>query len=297
MQEKLLFEYWQEAREIIKKARERGTPEFPTGLNFLDDLTGGIGRGEIWVISGRTGSGKTSLALQFARSCAENSEHSILFLSLEMKGWELAARMYSSMSGQNFSDLVHGKADIDPALNETFSKYVNNIDFEILEYGYNFEEVKKAIAEFYKTKSPDIIFLDFIQMIDYKNFQDQRLALVSYIRDLKEMANRMNIAFVIVSQIRRLPSGADYNRPPDLQDLMGSGSIEQTADKVLFIYREIGREDSIKYFINFAKNRQGRTGCLQVNFEGEFYRFKEEVLFTDNKTQKVLDTFGGRVID
>lgn len=298
MEYKTLPEYLGEAQKIIKEQQERGKPEFPTGINFLDEMTGGMRRGEIWIISGKTGAGKTSLALQLARSFADNPKNSILFLSLEMKGWELVLRMYCEMFNVNYFELINGKVDFDKGILESFKKYISMIDFEVVEGGYLFEDVEKVIKSYYETKHPDIIFLDFIQLVEWKNFGDERVALMEYIRKIKEMANKMNIGFVVVSQIRRLPSGADYNRPPDLTDLKGSGSLEQTADKVLLIYKEVIKEKVLgiyeKHFINIAKNRQGKTDCQQVIFDGEHYKFKD--LIETSEGEKLKQVFSGEDI-
>jgi replicative DNA helicase len=279
---KTLPEYFDEAKKIIKEQRERGAPEFPTGLTFLDNMTGGMKRGEIWIISGKTGAGKTSLALQMARAFADNPEHTIAFFSLEMRGWQLCLRMYCEMYEASYFDLVNGLIAIDEKTADIFKDYISNIDFEVVEGGYLFEDIEKTIQTYYETKHPDIIFLDFVQLVEWKGYGDERVALMEYIRKIKEMANKMDVGFVVVSQIRRLPSGADYNRPPDLQDLKGSGSLEQMADKVLFLYKTV-EEDSMKmiyeqHFINIAKNRQGKMGTSQVIFDGQFYKFKDPPL-------------------
>lgn len=295
---KLLLEHWQEAKRICGERRERGKPEFPTGLKFLDDITGGFQRGEIWIVAGKAGSGKTSLALNLARSFAEDTKHSILFMSLEMKGWQLALRMYSDMMRESCSMLEQGKIGIDPTKDAMFEKFVSSIDYEIVEYGYTWAEVLKIFSELYAQKKPDVIFLDFMQLVEIpgrEGQKDERMAIQEYIRKLKEWANRYNIGFVIVSQLRRLPTGADYNRPPDIIDLMGSGSLEQTADKVLLIYKTIEKGET-KHFLNLAKNRQGRTVTQSVNFVGEQYRFEEipAVTYGDSETEDtVMGIFGG----
>lgn len=295
MDEKTLLEHWLEAKRIVRETRERGEPEFPTGLGFVDRATGGMQRGEIWVISGKTGSGKSALAMQLARSFADKQHHSILFLSLEMRGWDLCLRMFCEMTGIDYSQLKLGTIEIPKEIDATFQDYLAKIDFEIIERGYEFGEVEKVITYYYKNKKPDIIFLDFIQLIDWKKYGDERIAIMEYIRKIKELANTMNIGFVVVSQIRRLPSGADYNRPPDLSDLKGSGSLEQLADKVIFIYREFKDMVSLpNYYINLAKNRQGQTILSQVEFEGKCYRFREMIQGTIlNKAQ---NTFGGSIV-
>lgn len=275
-----LSEFFTEAQRVIKARKELGGIEFPTGLNFLDELTGGIKRGEIWVVSGKTGAGKTALAMQLLRNFADNPTHSVLAFSLELKGWQLALRSFCEMNGINYSDLENGRIEFDPIQIKSFEMFIEGIDYEIIEGGYTFAEIEKVIETYYTNKKPDVIVLDFIQLIEWKNFKDERIAIMEYMRKIKELANKLNISFLIVSQIRRLPSGADYNRAPDLQDLMGSGSLEQMADKVIFLYKtftegEIPAMDETKYFINLAKNRQGRTDCQEVIYHGESYRFAD----------------------
>jgi len=279
MQKKALIEYWLEAKRLVEERQQLGALEFPTGLPFLDEVTDGLRRGEVWILSGMTGSGKTSLALQVARNFADNPKHSILFLTLEMKGYELVTRMFCEM--QKIDSMDFRKGLLPPSYLEKekmFTEYIQSIDFEIVEYGYNFSEVESIIKGLYKDKKPDVIFLDFIQLIEWQRFKDERLALVEYIRKMKELAKREDIGIVVVSQIRRLPAGASSDRPPELQDLKGSGSLEQTADKVIFIYSKTtedikSKEINKHYYINLAKNRQGPLIEKEVGFISQHHRF------------------------
>jgi len=278
---KTILEYFSEAIGIFRARNARGNPEFPTGLRFLDDVTDGISKGEVWIISGRSGGGKTSLAMQMFRSFGANPEHTVLFLSLEMKGWELSARMFCEMNDVCYSDLKKGIFPADfKAKEESFKKHVMLRDYEIFEYGYKFEEIEKILQTAYEKKKPDVIFIDFIQLIEWRAFGDERLALMEYIRKLKELAKKLNIGIVVVSQLRRQPSGADHQREPDITDLKGSGSLEQTADKVMLVYKREERNiqsnlTTTKYFIHLAKNRQGETVFKEVGFYGEYYKFVE----------------------
>lgn len=277
MQNRTLSEYWDEAKDIFQRRVERGEPEFPTGLNFLDTATDGVHRGEVWVIAGKSGGGKTTLALQIARSFAEDTTHSILFLSLEMKGWELVTRMFCEMMDIEFRHFFSGSMPVGYKEKEkVFREYIKTIDFEIFEFGFSFAEVEKIMQQAYATKKPDVIFIDFIQLIEWQKFGDERTALMEYIRKLKELAKSLNIGVVVVSQLRRLPTGADYNRAPDIIDLKGSGSLEQTADKVILVYsgKDAQTKDKV-YYINLAKNRQGITLEKQVIFDGPHYKFLE----------------------
>lgn len=302
MQAKLIQEHFELAKRIVKEAGERkGVPEFPTGLNCLDELTGGFKRGEIWIIAGKAGSGKTSLGLQLARSFADNPEHSVCFLTLEMRGWELVLRMYSEMMNECYTDMVIGRQGIEPEKEKNFRIFLDGIDFEIIEYGYNWDEVLKVFDTFYKTKKPDVVFLDFIQLISWKEFKDERMAIMEYIRKLKEIANKHNIGFVVVSQLRRLPSGADYQREPDMTDLSGSGALEQVCDKICMIFKKTEGEKT-EHYLNLIKNRQGQTKKMLVQFEGKYYRFKDNISTTvkpyvTEDTQKIIKQFGGSVVD
>lgn len=272
---KTLPEYWAEARAIFKHRSEQSEPEFPTGLNFLDEATDGLGRGEVWIIAGKTGSGKTTLALQLAKTFADNPKHSIAIMSLEMKGWELITRMFCLIHGFSYIEIKKG---IFPAgyheKNKEFQDYINMIDLQIYECGYSFNEIEKVISSDYYHKKPDVIFIDFLQLVEWRSFKEERLALSEYIRKLKELANTLNIGVVAISQLRRLPSGVNYERPPDVIDLKGSGALEQAADKILFVYG-VQDGDDVKHFVNLAKNRQGETTTHEVVFQGWRYRFVE----------------------
>lgn len=294
IRERAVFEHWRETLRICKSIRDRGSIEFPTGIGFLDDVTGGLRRGEIWVVSGRPGSGKTSLALNFAKSFSEDVTHKILFCSLEMRGWELMLRMFCEMFGVEYIKFLKGEITFNPQQVEVFEKYLKAIQFEVTEYGFVFEELEQALKDKYVDTMPDVVFLDFLQLTDWSSIGDERLAITLYIRKIKEMAKKFNVAFVIVSQLRRQPSGADCNRPPILADLMGSGSIEQTADKVIFLYKKTEEDggDPI-HILDLAKHRQGPLLQRQVIFEGKYYKFSDP---EDHKEIKAIkDQFSGNI--
>jgi len=300
---KTVVEHWEDAKEKCRASRERGEIEYPTGLNFLDEATGGLKKGELWIIAGKSGNGKTSLALQFIDNFTKNDKHSVLFITLEMKGWELMLRHYAAFSGQKFFDLLIGKVEIDPEIEDRFAKELAKRDYEIVEAGYNIQELAKIIKTYYANKKPDVIFIDFIQLIEWKRFKEERIAITEYIRQIKEWANKYEIAFVIVSQLRRPPSGSNYQRDPDIVDLKGTGALEQMADKVILIYRKdtINEKDEIvesKHYIHLAKNRQGRMIKKEVFFKGDIYRFFD----LDSReakpegVDKVVSEFGGEVV-
>lgn len=282
MNHKTLAEHFSDFKKPCLDARARGGfCEFPTSIKFIDDMTGGFRRGEIWVVSGKTAQGKTTLSLQMARSFAEN-KLSVLFLSLEMTGSELVGRLFCGREDIDYSKLVNGYMDWDEDKENKFREFLTTLDFEIVTNGYSFKEVEKVITDLYQTKKPDVIFIDFIQLIQWEYRKSEREALMFYIRALKEYANKYNIGFVLISQIRRLPSGADMNREPDLHDMSGSGSIEQMCDKCIIISKYSNENQPDEWYINLAKNRQGRTYKKQVNFIGSRYQFIDNICYRED---------------
>ena len=284
MPNKKLIEYWENAKEYIKRRLERGKPELPTGIEFIDDLTDGIHRGEVWCISGRSGVGKTALAMQIARNISDDTSKSILFISLEMQGEELVSRMFCEMMEVDFHALRQGNyPDNWEEKNKVFNTFIKGIDFEIFEYGYTYKEIEEIIKKYYtQAKKPDVIFIDFVQLIAFGGAQEERLAIAEFTRKLTELAKKENMAIVLVSQIRRLPSGADVNRPPDITDLFGSSKLEQLSHIVIFVYKKIEKGnggEKVMYMIKVAKNRHGRTGEKEVTFVGENYKFKDEIIY------------------
>uniref|UniRef100_A0A6M3KKI4 Putative helicase n=1 Tax=viral metagenome TaxID=1070528 RepID=A0A6M3KKI4_9ZZZZ len=211
-----------------------------------------------------------------------------------MRGWELVLRMFSEMFGVEYFKLLTGQATFTDQQKQVFEEYLGRINLDVEEFGYSFGDIDKALETTYAKKAPDVIFVDFIQLIDWRAIGDERIALMEYIRQAKQLAKKFNVAFVIVSQLRRPPTGADCNRPPELTDLFGSGSLEQLSDKVIFCYREIDdSQKSTRHFINLAKNRQGPTGKSEVNFDGRFYRFTD--IKEDDYARKVRLALDGKV--
>ena len=282
---KTLTEYWRNIKKYISERKERGRPEYPTGIEFIDGLTDGIHKGEVWCISGKSGGGKSTLAMQIARHLTEGNS-AILYISLEMKGEDLILRMFCEMMEVNFSELRRGNyPDNWEKKNEVFTQYIKDINFEIVEFGYTFAEVMKILNTLYtKAHRPDVIFIDFVQLISVMGAKfDERIAIQEFIRELTELAKREKLAIVLVSQLRRPPSGADLHRPPALEDLKGTGSLEQLSHIVVFIYKKIERApngtENVRHIIQIAKNRHGATGEKEMDFVGEQYRFRELEMF------------------
>jgi replicative DNA helicase len=152
------------------------------------------------------------------------------------------------------------------------------IDYGIYEQGFKFAQLEKIIMTEYAAKKPDIIILDFIQLIDWKEYGDERIALDEYARKIKELAKTLKIGFIILSQLRRLPSGANTQRAPEQSDLKGSGGLEAVADKVILLYKTVEGDypdERSKYFLKLDKNRQGPTLTKELLYFGRTFTFAE----------------------
>jgi len=266
-----LSEYFADTQAFLKNKQYNKMGEFPTGIKALDDLTGGLDRGQILVIGGASGSGKSSLAMQMAFNLSHTKE--VLVFSLEMTGKELAGRLFCNDMAINNALLRTGVSydqDYESKLNAFKSKISIN-SMQIMEdKGYRFNEIVEVIEKGYKNKKPDIIFLDHLHLIEWAGNQNE--AIIIYLRQLTELVKVNKIALVILSQLRRPPAGTNYERIPSRFDLLGSGSIDQVAHQVAILYKQL--PDS--YFINLDKNRMGIVKeDIEIDFQGQFYAFKD----------------------
>lgn len=262
----------------------------PTGFDGLDKMFEGFQPSELIFLAGSTGSGKTTLAMNIAFNCAK-AKKKVLFFSLEMKEIELHERLvknlanvsnYATMTEQEFSKVVK----ISRSIKERLPLEINDKNIT-LEAMYSVIKDKKDI---------DIVFIDHLNILTTSEKIKDKLERLEYLtRKLKEMAKDLNIPIVCLCQLNR--SNADREiKHPSLADLRGSGSIEQDANLVLFVYRpeyfllqSKPDEDSKNYLkweeqyqnskgkakIVVAKNRRGRTGEVEMIFQGEFYKFVE----------------------
>jgi replicative DNA helicase len=273
-------EFWENRKEMIRERSLMDKPPLPTGIEYLDNLTDGIREGKLTVLAGAPGSGKTALGLQICRNMVDTPDTKALFISLEMTGEELVGRMFCEMNEIDYS--AFRKGDIISNFknyNEMFEKYLQNIELDIVDdKGYTFSEVKSIVKERYGTEhQPDVIFIDYLQLISKRDHRDERAALDEFLRSLVELAKKTNIAIVLLSQLNR--EGQKDQKEPDMTDLKGSGAIEQEAFVVIFVYKErkvkYGKE-TVRVFIKVAKNREGPVGKKEFLFFGKHFKFQEK---------------------
>ena len=278
-----LFQIYLGLRADIAKRTER--PELPFGLTELDSRTHGLRRGRVHVIAARPSEGKTSLGLQIAWNLACSESKTVAYVSLEDDRKQLLERILCNAQRIENTQLVRGIwTDETDAKAKAMESVFKKIKFLLLDsFGFNWREFQVVIE---KTQpKPDVIFLDYINMLELERGMNKRDVIGEFVRASKTWAIKENIAIVILAQINR--AGAEDKRPR-LHHLKDCGTLEEVADLVLVNYYPIRYGDKGIYSgpeqiapkeyleIEIAKCKNyGQPGIVQVRFEGKFYRFED----------------------
>jgi len=266
--------------ELVDDIKNRKTyPDLPTGIPSLDELIWGVHKQEVQVVAARTSQGKTTMVLQWAINLASQNRN-VLFISLEMKNNQVMERALCSYCGISGWDLRRGRipSDFDAKVS-TFRGVIGNLDLFLVDnMGGSFDQVRSIFnsMEMSKTK-PDVIFIDYINLISDDKAQDERMALKNYMVELQNFAKFFNVAIVVVAQINR---GATQRKDsePTLADLKGSGVLEEVPSTVCLLHwkrNELDPEASGEFKVIVGKARHGPIGVVSLRFNAEFYRYED----------------------
>jgi replicative DNA helicase len=250
-----------------------------TGWRFLDKYIGGYNEGDLIVVAGRPGMGKTAIALTLTKEFAQLGGKA-LFISLEMSNEQLAKRYISLIgdianwkirNGQLRENEILQVCDI--ANNQTIEFFIDDdVDSRIGQI--------KAKAKLHKsTKGLNLLVIDYIQLIKgTKTNREQEIAEIS--RTLKLLAKELKITVMILAQLSR-KSEERADKRPMLSDLRESGAIEQDADIVMFpfrpMYYEQEKPEMEEAELIIAKNRNGECVTIPTYFEGMYTSYKEKI--------------------
>lgn len=291
----------QSISDVIKKAIDRlekmktddtGLSGIGTGLKELDKMTSGFQNSNLIIVAARPGMGKTALALTIARNAAVQFGKSVAFFSLEMSGIELVTRLMSLESEINSYKFKSNNLDERDweRLNEKINNLSNANLFIDETPGLSVFELKAKCRRLKAQSHVDMVMVDYLQLMkgDRDNNTKIREQEISYIsRSLKELAKELDIPVIALAQLSRQVEQQAMNKRPMLSHLRESGSIEQDADQVMFIYRP--EKYKIDFFddeqtisskgraeIILEKNRHGNTGSVIVKFMDEFTKFADD---------------------
>ncbi|MBQ8604081.1 MAG: replicative DNA helicase [Oscillospiraceae bacterium] len=279
-------------RKLSGKDKEK-YQGIPTGFRFLDDKLGKMGRSDLVVLAARPGMGKTSFALNIATNVASQQKIPVAIFSLEMSNEQLHERILSSQAGISSQSLRTG--DIQPAQWDMITSAIGQIaDYPIYmddTPNITVSDMKAKIRRLNQNPETDnigVVIVDYIQLMSTGKRSDNRVQEISEItRNLKIMAKEMDVPIIALSQLSRsAEKGSGRDGRPQLSDLRDSGSIEQDADVVLFLYRDAyynKNEDADQTMAEciIAKNRHGESGTIPLSWDGAHTRFYD-VDFTHN---------------
>ena len=283
---------------------EGGIVGVPTGLRDLDDKLGGLHQSDLIIIAGRPSMGKTSLATNIAFNAAKNIQEngrksSVAFFSLEMSSEQLSTRIISEQARIGSNDIRRGRISdeqFDQFL-ET-SKNISELPLFIDETpAISIAAMSNRARRIKRLYGLDLIVVDYIQLMKGSlNNKDGRVQEISQItQGLKAIAKELGVPVLALSQLSRQVEQRDDHKP-QLADLRESGSIEQDADVVMFVYREgyylqrkEPREATVEHAewqakmnevahlaeIIIGKQRHGPIGKVTLEFEERFTKFKD----------------------
>ena len=283
---------------------EGGIVGVPTGLRDLDDKLGGLHQSDLIIIAGRPSMGKTSLATNIAFNAAKNiqdtgKKSSIAFFSLEMSSEQLSTRILSEQARIGSNDIRRGRIS-----NEQFdqfletSKNISELPLFIDETpAINIAAMSNRARRIKRLHGLEMIVVDYIQLMKGTSTnKDGRVQEISQItQGLKAIAKELAIPVLALSQLSRQVEQRDDHKP-QLADLRESGSIEQDADVVMFVYRESyylrakeprpatvehaewqAKMNEVSHLAELIiqKQRHGPTGTVMLEFEAMFTKFKD----------------------
>ena len=254
---------------------------YKTGFPDLDKKTAGFHKSDLIILAARPAMGKTALALNFARNVAAINKKAVLLFSLEMGKEQLINRMLADASGVSSFNLETGNfnsedfAKISEAMSELEQEQIYIDD----KPGLSIMEMRTKARRVAHDQDLGLIIVDYLQLMtgNSKRATDNRVQEISEIsRGLKMIARELNVPVIALSQLSRTVEARDP-KIPMLSDLRESGSIEQDADIVMFIYREdYYNEETDRQNIAdliLAKHRRGATGKIELFFDKERVRF------------------------
>ncbi len=293
-------------------ARDGGLSGLATGLKDLDSKMGGLQSSDLIIVAGRPGMGKTALATNLAYNVARAWQGEVRpdghmstvnggivgFFSLEMSAEQLATRIIAEQTGIPSSTIRRG------GITESDFEKIKDVSIELQSLpfyvdetgGLSIAQLAARARRLKRQRGLDLVVVDYIQLLQgsSKRSSENRVQEVTEITtNLKALAKELNVPIIALSQLSRQVENRDDKRP-QLSDLRESGSIEQDADVVMFVYREEyylnnkeprpGTEEHTKWMVEMdaahgkaeiiiGKQRHGPTGTVQVHFEASVTRF------------------------
>lgn len=269
---------WEARRERFESGQKLAG--MSTGLKDLDSRLGGLRPGQLIIIGGRPGMGKTTLAMGFALDAVLKQEKSALVFSLEMSHGQLVDRLIASIAGVNLQKIQSGEvwADYDDsnAISGAASR-LRGAKLAIIDKGnLTISGIRSTARKFKYKHTLDLVVIDYLQLMSGNGGSNRNEEISIISRGAKLLARELNVPVVLLSQLNR-ESTKRPGAKPQVSDLRDSGSIEQDADVVVLVHRPQDPEDpeygSSELIV--GKNRDGEAGTAMAAFVGKHNKFAD----------------------
>ena len=257
-----------------------------TGYTDLDQLTGGLQKSDLIIIAARPSVGKTAFALGMAYGAAVQNGKTVGVFSLEMSAEQLVQRLLSTETGVDSHRLRLGQIDDNEwdRISRAFGRLAEANIFIDDQAGAGIMDVRSKARRLQAEHGVDLIIVDYLQLMSGRRSENRVQEISEISRGLKGLARELNVPVIALSQLSRAVESRSDHRPM-LSDLRESGSIEQDADIVMFIYRdEVYDTDTEKKGIAeiiVAKHRNGPVGSINLRFFDRTARFADLELYRE----------------
>ncbi len=256
-----------------------GITGLATGFDELNRRTGGFHGGELILIAGRPGMGKSTFAVNIAEHMAINEKKTIAIFNLEMPKEQIVNRIICSQARVSTGKIRNGEISADDweKIGEIVDKVASAPMYIDDTASVTVSQIRAKCRRLKQTKNLALVVIDYLQLMQSSGRTESRQQEISEIsRSLKILSKELDIPVVALSQLSRASESRSDKRPM-LSDLRESGAIEQDADIVMFLYREdYYKQDTDEKNIAeciIAKHRNGETGTFKLGFQGEFSKF------------------------
>jgi replicative DNA helicase len=282
---KILYPTFEKIEQI--QAAQGGITGIPTGFSDLDEMTGGFQRGDLVIVAARPSMGKTAMVTGVALHASITHQIPTAVFSLEMSKEQLVQRMLCSEALVDLGKLLRGRlSDDDYVRLAQAAGHLNTAPIWIDDSGSLSVLEMRAKARRLKAEQPDLglIIVDYLQLMQAgpKGAENRQQEVSAISRGLKALAKELSVPIISLSQLSRAPEQRSDHRP-QLSDLRESGSLEQDADLVMFLYRPeyyVTRDEAAekglqgKAELIIGKQRNGPTGTVDLFFRKECTRFE-----------------------
>jgi replicative DNA helicase len=247
----------------------------PTGLIDLDRILGSLIAGNVYIVAGRPGQGKTGLLLTIAKHAAQVNKKRVAIFSLEMSRLQVAQRLIAQEAEVDLQRIIQGKL-----LENEWPLYTQGVevvaDLSIVINdlsSININQIRQTARKIKANGGLDLIIVDYIQLAggDGGKYQNRELEVSAVSRGLKYLARELNVPILAAAQLSRAIEQRSV-KTPILSDLRESGSLEQDAYAVIFIHVPEVEDNTIQLIV--AKHRNGATGLCDLIIKKSFVKFE-----------------------